>query len=180
MLRLLILASIVLIPNLALSQPAIQLVPTDDVPEPTNLNQVSPSKCQLEEPSEGALMRYWSKGVGTYTAYGDKNLLPIGVIATHEGYPASPGDRLTFGSRTRILMPYGDVLHGQPTPVVPFIGSILQLVRVSFVESNSEKTQNDTFTYTYPLISPFWEIVGSFNPGEPQRSVCLYLKEDPH
>lgn len=181
MLRLIILGLVTLTPNFALSQPAIQLVPTNDVPLPVNLLQAFPSGYSFKEPSEGALMSYWSSDVGTYTAYGDKSILPVGVIATRESYPKSPGDRLTFGSRTRILMPDSDPLRGQPYPAIPLAAAdVPQLVDIVFMNSNSESVRGDTFNYTFPLITPFWEIAGPHNPGEPQKRVCLYLKEDAH
>lgn len=180
MLRLLTTAFVTLMPTLVRSQPAIQLVPTDSVPIPLNLRQVFPSGCSINEPSSGALMKYWSRDVGTYTAYGDKSLLPFGVIATHEGYPGKPGDRLTFGSRTRIIMPKGNILLGQPYPAVPLIIDTALLVNVVIEDSNSENLRDDTFTYTFPVITEFWEIAGPRNPGELQKRVCLYLKAAPH
>jgi hypothetical protein len=82
-------------PGPAFGQPAL-LRETNELPLPTNIMQAFRSNCALREPESGALKSYTTK-IGTYTAYGDKELLPVEVDARVEG-PQPPGIRLTFGA----------------------------------------------------------------------------------
>ena len=162
------------LPMAALAQP-ILLEPTDQPPVPTNLLQVFPSNCPVKEPSAGALQSY-DTTVGTYTAYGDKDLLPVEVEAKIEG-PQPPGIRLAFGARTTIRLADSDPLNGMPFPMVPDMTDPPSAVDVVIWSSTEADPANGKMGYVFPVTAPAWEIAGTRYPGQRQHFACLYLKD---
>jgi hypothetical protein len=145
--------------------------PTREVPKIPTFLQVIPSECPLRQPDQGALTKFQTT-MGTYTAYGnDKTLLPLSVEAfVLEG----ADDRLTFGSRTTIRLPNRQPLDGRPYPVVPNMTEPPTPVTAVLWES-TDLTVSGTIGYTFPVTAPAWQILGTRQPGQPARFVCLYL-----
>ena len=163
------------LPMAALAQPT-RLEPTDQPPLPTNLLQVFPSNCPLKQPASGALQSYETT-IGTYTAYGDKDLLPVEVEAKIEG-PQPPGIRLAFGARTTIRLADSEPLNGQPYPMVPNMTDAPSAVDVVVWSSTESDQANGKIGYVFPVTAPAWEIAGTRQPSQRQHFACLYLKGD--